>query len=276
MTVCIAAICGVGPEFNQKIVLCADRLVSSWTIYEGGEPKINKITDNCYTMQSSNDSTVSDFILERTRESVKTMEEMPRIENILDILKEKITNYKKDEIERDVLLKYNVMSEKFSLSDSVIKDGISEIKDYNYSPQFEFILLGLEPPSEAHIYVIDQDGSVKLYDSMGFATIGSGSWHVHSELTKQPYSRSTIFTETVPRVYIAKKMSERAQGVGRYTDLRLLYYGQSQNEERSAYLYDFKELLPTFDDIIEERQSFEQKQLDDLTKQMKDFFDTEK
>ena len=51
------------------------------------------------------------------------------------------------------------------------------------------------------------------------------------ELTKHGYSRHFPAVVAIPRTYIAKKVSERAQGVGRITDLVILFFNNPQGAE---------------------------------------------
>ena len=91
VTVCIAAICDAFGDYQQKIVCFADRLASSWIQFESATPKIKKITDYCYTLQSSNNSLASDLILERVKKTVEDTDNPMTIEEIVNTLKNEST-----------------------------------------------------------------------------------------------------------------------------------------------------------------------------------------
>lgn len=247
VTVCIAAICDMIKGYPQKIVLCADRLVSSEIQFEGGESKIKKITDYCYAMPSSNDSLASDLILERVKEKANASSSTLKTVEIVAILRRECINYKAECIERDVLFKYNVAAEKLAINqESVLEKAVMEVDAYEYLLECEFILAGLESPNEAHIYRVDQDGNYSLDDSLGFSTIGSGGGLVFLEMTKHGYSRSLSSVVAIPRVYISKKISERAEGVGRYTDLGLLYFPELPKRGKKSSKSGNKPLFADF------------------------------
>jgi hypothetical protein len=235
VTVCIAAICNINvpnqPELRPTIVFCADRLVSAGIQFESGEPKIKRITDYCYVMQSSNDSLVSDLILEKVCQKASLLEKPVKIEEIVKIIRNECIAYRKEWTEDAILQKYNMAFEEFDVTpESIVSKAIEEVEDCEYPYVFQFIVLGIEPSFEAHLYVVEQDGRYRLYDSLGFAAIGNGGELAFLEMTKYGYSRNMPAILAIPKVYIAKKVSERAQGVGRYTDLAVLVFANKKGD----------------------------------------------
>lgn len=80
-------------------------------------------------------------------------------------------------------------------------------------------------------------------------------------MTEHGLSSVNDAQRTIPIVYFAKKVSERAQGVGRLTDL-LIFYGRKENDGKESYkLINMDKGLPNnkimdlldkaFDDIEE-------------------------
>lgn len=226
VTICIAVICDFGSSAGvpPAIVFCADRLVSAGIQFEGGTPKIKMITNYCFAMQSSNDSLTSDLILEKVKAKANTLEKTAKIVEIVEMIRQECFELKKQWVEDNVLLKYNLTFKKLDTKpDAIVKDAINEVRDCHYPCEFSYIVLGLEESKEAHLYVIDQDGQYWLQDSLGFAAIGSGGELAFLEMTKHGYARNFPAVVAIPRVYLAKKVSERAQGVGRYTDMGILF-----------------------------------------------------
>jgi len=119
------------------------------------EPKIKKLTDYCYAMQSSNESLVSDLILERVKQKTMVSQEPTKIENIVTNLRNECITYKRDWIENEVLCKYNLVFEKLGTKpESIVNDAVKEVVTRQYY-EFNFIVLGIEPLGDAHIFKVD-------------------------------------------------------------------------------------------------------------------------
>lgn len=237
MTIGIAAICDAIPNTWPKIILCADRLVSAGIQFESGTSKIVKITDFCYAISSSNDTSTSDLVLEKVIERSQHDSNIVDTKDIVRVLKEECINHKKECLDRDVLLKYNVMTEKLKINaDPVLKMAKGEVDNYDYPLECEFIVAGLEVAKKAHIYRVDQDGGCRLDDFLGYTTIGSGSGLAFLEMTRYIYARESTPAFAIPLVYLAKRTAERAQGVGRATDFGVLYFSGDPKKETPSYV----------------------------------------
>lgn len=260
VTICIAAICDIDKP-APAIVFCADRLISAGPIqFEGSTSKIKIMTAYCMAMQSSNDSLTSDAILEKAREKASKFDKPRKIVEIVELIRAECLALKKQWIEDNILFKYNVTFDKLEVKpEATVAQAIKEVTDCKnqYPFQFSFIVLGIEETKEAHLYTIDQDGQYWLQDSLGFATIGSGDYLAFPELTKHGYSRHFPAVVAIPRVYIAKKVAERVQGVGRHADLCILFLNDPTNskfdprvQELSANKAFIEELNKTHDLIM--------------------------
>jgi hypothetical protein len=282
VTVCIAAICDQINEegYYPKIVFCADRLVSAGVQYESRESKIKELTKYCYAMHSSTDARISDLILERVKARITNKENFAmKIKEIVDILCEECVKFKKEQADKEILFKYNWAIESLKANpDTVIKDAISEIQDYrypNYGLMCDFIVFGLELPKEAHIYKIDQDGKFLCCDAIGFETAGSGGSLAFLEMTRYPASREMGMVMAIPKVYMAKKVSERAEGVGRYTELYILYLIEDPNTKKIIpYVLNLftKDIIEKLDRVISSVHEYEITELDKLSKEIYEMF----
>ena len=270
MTICMASIC---EELNNPtILLCADRLVSAGIQFEGGSSKIRVVTPNCYIMQSSNDSLISDSIYQRLIESLPHKESP--IKKIVSVLAEECVKYKREKQEKDVLSNYNIANETLKSSpDLTIKDAISDLENYQY-PTFEFIVCGIDSIDKVpYLFKIDQDGDTSNWNFLGFAVTGSGSALAFAELTKRSYHVQLPFSAAMPRVYFAKRTSERAQGVGRFTDFGFLNL-QIDPKDKDKTLVRFTPLsndpgiLPMFDGAYDKMIKDEDKTINDLQQQI--------
>jgi hypothetical protein len=259
LTICIAIICQKSGR-DTKIVLCADREVTSVVEFQNGSPKIKKITDYCYGMHSSNDSLISDALLEKV--SARAIRQgTTSIYEIADFLKQECVERKKEQIEKDVLFAYNLTTKNLTeVPEPLLRKAVGEVSKYQYQLEYDFILAGLEPDGNAHIYWVNQDGNLRCYDSLGHCSIGSGGLVAFIDLTKVVWECNKLYTVAVPLVYFAKKVSESATGVGSYTDLWLLHYPKPDDTNTKPEIYDVlakqgvKELLnDTYDAMVKSR-----------------------
>jgi len=275
VTICIAVICDFDSPAGTPpgIVFCADRLVSARIQFEGATPKIKMITNYCIAMQSSNDSLTSDLILEKVKAKASPLEKTAKIVEIVEMIRQECFELKKRWVEDNILSKYNLAFESLNTRpDSIVKDAINEVRDCHYPFEFQYIVLGLEESKEAHLYVIDQDGQYWLQDSLGFAAIGSGGELAFLELTKHGYARNFPGVVAIPRIYLAKKVSERAQGVGRDTDMGILFFGDPKSGKflPTSNNLAAPELIKKLDDTFNALIANEKAELDKLNKTVYD------
>ena len=81
----------------------------------------------------------------------------------------------------------------------------------------ETIVAGMDERG-GHVFLIADPGQVVCYDGIGFAAIGGGSRHAPSLLLQRGYTPRMPFARAAVLVYVAKKRSEVAPGVGSTTD----------------------------------------------------------
>jgi hypothetical protein len=267
VTVGIAAICNLDNQgTSPQIVFCADRLMSAGVQFEGGESKIKRITDYCYVMQSATDSFVADLIVERLKDKVTVISKNLMISEIIRMLRKECFEFRKEWIEDHVLYKYDIVFQKTGVKpESAIQQAITEVENCYYPYEFELIVLGLEPTKEAHIYRVNEKGEYKLEDLVGFTTIGSGGGLSFLEMTKYGYSSTANVVVAIPRVYFAKRVSERAAGVGRQTDLAVLWdSGGADDFKPNTFLIDLQhpDILKMMDSTFAKIKESENKQLE--------------
>lgn len=237
MTICIAAICDRSTD--PKILFCADRLISAGIQFESGSSKVIRITDYCYVLHASDDSLFSERVLKKVRERVSISENQLTIKQIVDIFCEECIALKQAKIEKDIISKYNFAVEKVKADPNRIVDNIMDDIEYYQYPAFEFIIAGMDSPEEPHIYKVIQEGDWTCWDSLGFVTIGSGQNLAFPEMTKWYYSTSQPMTVAISRIYFAKKVAERVQGVGRSTDLGCICHREdTTTKEMKVKFYD--------------------------------------
>jgi 20S proteasome alpha/beta subunit len=278
VTICIAAICDVGYEkLYPKIILCADRFVSSLVQQEGAMVKIKKLATHCLVMASSNDTETSDMLLERVRVKLQadadTSGKKYVISEIVDIVRQECIKYKEERISNEVLGKYNLIARKVGVDPkALVTDALEELDVYHYGLKCEFIIAGFDAPTEPHIYTVNQDGGYRSNDVLGYSQIGSGSLLAYFQMTKSGHSINDPSVNTIPIVYFAKKLSERAQGVGRITDLYAMFYSYHEkpppNHVCSIMNLATQELIEQMDKSLEDIQRYETERLDAMGKEV--------
>jgi len=239
MTICIAARCEVESGL-PKIVFCADRMISAGLQFEHGEPKIQWMTPTCLAMIASSDSLASDMIAKAV---------LPRFagksadtEAVARALGQECIVFKQRKMEQDVLvplgLTYETVWKKSNELPAEARDEImDELLNYEYGFRTDFLVFGIDFALNVytpHIYVVDQDGNVRLQDYLGFGVIGSGAGMAFPEMTKYKWHRGVTISEAFVRIYNSKRAAERMGGVGVETDLFALHVFEGENKVKQV------------------------------------------
>jgi 20S proteasome alpha/beta subunit len=237
MTVCIAAICESGIE--PKILLCADRLVSAGLQFEKGTSKIQRINHNCFALHASSDSLLSEKILDRVKTRTQGENAKFSVKEIVDMFAEECIGLKKEKQEKDVISKYNFVADKAKIDPNKMIDKIMDELDYYPYPNFEFIIAGFDSPDKPRLFKVNEEGYWTCHDSLGFTTTGDGQNLAFPEMTKWYYTTEQSMSLDIPRIYFAKRTSERIQGVGRSTDLAFTVFREDiKTKELVVKFYD--------------------------------------
>jgi hypothetical protein len=100
-----------------------------------------------------------------------------------------------------------------------------DIDKYEYG--LSIILSGF-CKKRGHIYGIFDPGTSACYDALGFHAIGSGLPHAVNTLIARSCFPTTNWQEALMIVYEAKKMAEKAPGVGsRFTNICIMTPGKN-------------------------------------------------
>ena len=76
--------------------------------------------------------------------------------------------------------------------------------------------------SRAHLHVVGNPGSSVCFDSIGYSAIGSGMPHALITFISKGYYDVLPLNEALLIAYEAKKISEKAPGVGRITYINII------------------------------------------------------
>jgi hypothetical protein len=77
--------------------------------------------------------------------------------------------------------------------------------------------------SHVELYHVDNKGTCRNYDDVGFAAIGVGGYHARSSLMQVGYVNTATLSTAVAFTYAAKKRAEVAPGVGKATDMHIVF-----------------------------------------------------
>jgi len=219
MTVCIAAIADDG----KSLILASDREVTYGfpinTEVESDNKKIQKITDKIFILFSGDSFVGSQLIEEIKNEkqgatSVKEVAEAARLKYVALRTKRMEQLYLEP---RGLKLKDYMQNQKDLEQQIVLMIDNGMSKD-NQSFVLALIVAGIDE-SGAHVYGIFHPGIMNLMDVSGFCAIGIGDVHATNSLIGNTYTSKMSLREVLYLVYEAKKRSEVAPGVGKYTDM---------------------------------------------------------
>ena len=223
MTVCIAALC----ENGKSVIMAADRMVTGEYLSITFEHLLSKIFHiaDCCVIASSGDANVKTDVFHGAKPNIDCLK-TPDVKDIVDEIKKSYANERKRVIIEKILFPQGFDSFKdfyeyqHMLNPEVTKRIQIEIREYDFNLQ---ILIAGVDQTGGHIYRIDNPGTSIPHDSIGFEVIGSGTQHAMTTLISNDYSIGFSTKKALFAVYEAKKISEKAPGVGKtYTDMAIV------------------------------------------------------
>ncbi|MFX1499928.1 MAG: hypothetical protein ACFFDH_03070 [Promethearchaeota archaeon] len=221
MTICIAAKC----ENNTNIVAASDKLLTIRGLIEFDHPssKIEKLMENCCIMTAGNALATTE-LFEDIKEEISEYRDIT-IRDIARITKEKYILHRSREIGERYLAARNINNiDEFYEKIMNLPPNIGMYLDdkiENYDFDLEVLIGGIDQ-NGAHIYNIVNPGCVNCFDSIGYCAIGSGEQHSILSLISYNYDPHLSTNSALYIIYEAKKIAEKAPGVGKETVLALL------------------------------------------------------
>ncbi len=97
-----------------------------------------------------------------------------------------------------------------------------QLATYDYG--LEVLVAGVDSDG-AHIYKIDNPGTAECFDTIGYHAIGSGEPHAIYSLVDAGHTHAATLQQTMWSVFEAKKLAERAPGVGVAGDFAVVGQG---------------------------------------------------
>lgn len=223
MTICIAAIC----DESNSLVIAADSMLTSSSLsiqFEHPRRKINPLSERCVALTAGDALAHTELFGMVSGEIVQLKD--PSVSSIVDTIKSCYQKIRKSVITERYLLPrgFSGFEEYYSaqkhLMPEIAMSIQQEMEHFDYG--LDIIVAGVTD-GVSHIYGISDPGTSMCFDAVGFHAIGSGLPHAINTLIARGHHQGTELVLSVITVYEAKKMAEKAPGVGSdFTDLTII------------------------------------------------------
>jgi 20S proteasome alpha/beta subunit len=248
VTVCIAAICDGG----QKVVVAADRMFTFQAPqnleFQTPEKKIEGIGVSCVVLSSGN----SAYATEVARAAIQLLDgnHDPPILHAADVLRAAFAQVRAVKIREQVLvpmlgpdyIKFEAMGvplpQYLQYQPAIFQQIAAQMQVFNLGA--DMIIAGVDD-SGARVAYLGNPGTLAWLDKLGYAAVGSGGIHA-TKLSLGSQTRDSTLSETLYRVYEAKRAAEVAPGVGPDTDVAIVERGRI-NMCKSDLLTKMEEIL---------------------------------
>ncbi|NBC32483.1 MAG: hypothetical protein GVY13_07380 [Alphaproteobacteria bacterium] len=235
MTICIAATCHDG----QAIVVASDKMLTAPFLtveFDHQDAKIDVINDHCVALSAGDALCVQDVLAGGW--GAASQLQNPTTELLAEQIKKQFSEVRKKRVSDLVLATRNLDFDEFyhggmisRLPPELAMLIDSEVQRYNLNSSI--IVAGVDP-SGAHIFGIEDPGTIACFDRLGYHAIGSGYRHALLRLVAERQHVTTSINETVFNVFCAKKAAELAPGVGLATSMHLVTRAGNQSIEQSV------------------------------------------
>lgn len=183
--------------------------------FEHRTPKIFELTDNCVASTAGN-ALVHTELFDAVKEKVEELKS-PRITDVVECIKLCFANLRQRDIEERILKPrgFPNLQAFYETQESLIREVAltiqNDIDTYEYGLD---VLVGGIDDKGAHIYWVSDPGTSVSFDSIGYHAIGSGDAHAITTLITNDYHEQFQLPRALLLAYQAKKIAERAPGVG--------------------------------------------------------------
>ncbi|SDT60298.1 hypothetical protein [Bradyrhizobium canariense] len=232
VTVCIATLfrwnyaqVGEPPRVGLVAIALSDRMITAGDVqYEPAQLKVAFMSDRALLMIAGDYSTHSQAIHD-THLKMRGIRN-PSPYSIAQNYGQSIQAIKRKQAEDIYLAPLGLNSDSFlaeqkEMSADFVSNITSQLQNHQ-GPDVEALIVGADG-NNAHIYLVDSQGSAHCLDDVGFGAIGIGAWHAKSRLMQARYSNSTYYAYSLAVAFAAKKAAEIAPGVGSRTDIHLVF-----------------------------------------------------
>ena len=236
MTVEIAVICNNG----KNVIVASDKMVSFGINeiemeFDCSLSKTIKLTETCALATAGNSLLTADYV-EMLQGGLNGRKKVP-LSEIAESARENYASMRQKRLEQEILIPKGIknISAFYRLQDKLNPEMISSIQGGidDFELEYEILLAGVDKKG-GHLYGIDNPGVTSRFDDIGFNAIGNGGFHSTASLISSGFRTSMGLSESLLHIYEAKKVAERAPGVGPGTEVvvidadRMQFLGDSQ------------------------------------------------
>lgn len=244
MTVCIAAVCNVGPDQPTFVVAASDRMITIGDIeYEPDQTKAVEFGTRTIGLLAG-DMQVHAAVTPRTFARLKDIvsDRDPQrltVEEIAQAYALEFAYYRRLLAEREILVPRGLDFDRFARLQATLPHyQVREIdaRLTAHSLNASAIIAGLDHTG-AHIYVVRDPGVAESFDTPYFACIGTGEDIAKTQFMVARYEKRWPLPKALWLTFSAKARAEVAGGVGPKTDLIVIgpngfiYAGDEQKKE---------------------------------------------
>jgi hypothetical protein len=231
VTVCIAALCKWNYAMTQgqldvgsAILTMSDRMITVGdTEYEPSQQKFGMLASSVVLI-AGDYSVHSQAVIEARK--VLAGAASSAVYDIAKIYGHCIQRIKLQIAENHVLAPLGLNTDSFiaqqrELAPELVERLSVQLQHHGGEP-VEAIVAGVDNGSP-HLYYVDNQGTPHCFDDVGFAAIGVGAWHARSRLMQFGYVNTLPVVRALALAYTAKKAAEVAPGVGKTTDIHIIF-----------------------------------------------------
>lgn len=231
-------------DFGPAAIIASDRMLTAGDVqYEPNKRKFAEINKSTFIWVSGDYA----FHSKAVKDTFKLTNATSTVENVATIYGQALQAIKRKEAEDLYLAPLGLNTDTFiaqqkDMSDTFVATLREQLQNHR-SEETEAIVVGpqiVRDQSQMRIFTVDTHGIVSCHDDLAFATIGSGAWHARSRLTQWGYTNTVTFGPAMAAVYAAKKAAEVAPGVGKATDMVVIFRDHAEflREDFAAGLSD--------------------------------------
>jgi hypothetical protein len=230
MTVCIAAVCNLGPDKLPVVICASDRMITINDLeYEPEQTKIIYMASQTVGLFAG-DMQLHAVVVPKVMARIKTTiadKNNIFVEEIAEIYAEEFGIYRRNRAEKQFLAPLNLNADNFLIKQyEMLPDIAFDLtnKMLNAAIGSEAIITGIDSTG-AHIFRIHDPGIATCLDTAFFAAIGIGEPHASSQFMLAKFEKRWPVEKTMFLTYSAKTLAEAAAGVGKQTDMVVIRPG---------------------------------------------------
>lgn len=223
MTICLATICDEG----KQVILMSDTMITEdghlSIEFEHKRPKIIKLADNC-AVATAGDALVHTELFEAVSTDVDKLKE-PKISGIVENIVNCFADLRLRKIQEQFIKRRGIpdIETFYRMQQSMMPDIALMVQNDidGYGVDLDVLVAGVDATG-AHIHYVGDPGTSMTWDSIGYHAVGSGTPHAVTTLIVNDYNQGIPLNKALLITYEAKKIAERAPGVGSNTDVAII------------------------------------------------------